>query len=141
VGRYRALTLQKSLRNILQKRFLRWTENKKVMEFGTVNVLPPLKPNGFIDVLPRLTLSNSTFCPRSVFVCFVWIWERTTTVTLYSIKWLVFITETECVYCAVRTGSLNIILRCAHTVYLCVLCGSENKQLLLPYTELNGWFL
>jgi len=24
--------------------------------------------------------------------------------------WLVFITETECVYCAVRTGSLNIIL-------------------------------
>jgi len=27
---------------------------------------------------------------------------------LYSINWLVFITETECVYCAVRTGSLYI---------------------------------
>ena len=28
---------------------------------------------------------------------------------LYNIKWLVFITEAECVYCAVRTGPLNII--------------------------------
>jgi hypothetical protein len=27
---------------------------------------------------------------------------------LYSINWLVFITETECVYCAVRTEYLNI---------------------------------
>jgi len=26
------------------------------------------------------------------------------------------------------------ILRSAHTVYLCVLCGSENKQRLFPYT-------
>jgi hypothetical protein len=30
-------------------------------------------------------------------------------VSLYSFNWLVFITETECVYCAVRTESLNII--------------------------------
>jgi len=28
-----------------------------------------------------------------------------------------------------------------HTVYLCVLCGSENKQRLFPYTELTDWFL
>jgi len=33
------------------------------------------------------------------------------------------------------------ILRSAHTVYLCVLCGSENKQRLFPYTALTGWFL
>jgi hypothetical protein len=26
-------------------------------------------------------------------------------------------------------------------VYLCVLCGSENKQRLFPYTALTGWFL
>jgi hypothetical protein len=30
-------------------------------------------------------------------------------ISLYSINWLVCITETECVYCAVRTGSLSII--------------------------------
>jgi len=85
---------------------------------------------------------NSTFCPHSVFVCFVWIWEQTAIISLYSIKWLVFITERESVYCAVRTGYLNIILRSAHTVYLlCVLCGSQNKQRLFPYTALNDWFL
>ena len=41
----------------------------------------------------------------------------------------------------VRTGSLYIILRSAHTVYLCVLCGFENKQRLFPYTALADWFL
>src|SRR5215510_2086637 len=51
-----------------------------------------------------------------------------------------FVAKTECVYCAVRTGSLYIILRSAHTVYLCVLCGSENKQRLFPYTALTDWF-
>ena len=56
-----------------------------------------------------LTFSNSTFCPHSLFMCFVWIWEQTAIISLYSINWLVFITETECVYCAVRTGSLYII--------------------------------
>jgi hypothetical protein len=35
--------------------------------------------------------------------CFVWIPEQTAIISLYSINWLVFITETECVYCAVRT--------------------------------------
>ena len=51
------------------------------------------------------------------------------------------LTEMECVYCAVRTGSLYIILRSAHTVYLCVLCGSVNKQRLFPYTALTDWFV
>ena len=52
---------------------------------------------------------NSTFCPHSVFMCFVWISEQTAIISLYSINWLVFITETECVYCAVRTESLYTI--------------------------------
>ena len=29
----------------------------------------------------------------------------------------------------------------AHTVYLCVLCASENKQRLFPYTTLTDWFV
>jgi len=28
-----------------------------------------------------------------------------------------------------------------HTVYLSVLCGSENKQRLFPYTTLTDWIL
>ena len=83
---------------------------------------------------------NSTFSPHSVFMCFVWIWEQTTIISLYNINWLVFLTEMKCVYCAVRTGSLYIILRSALIVYLWVLCGSENKQPLFPYTTLTDWF-
>jgi len=59
---------------------------------------------------PRgLILQISTFCPHSVFMCFVWIWKQTVIISLYSFNWLVFITETECVYCAVRTGSLYMM--------------------------------
>ena len=42
-------------------------------------------------------------------MCFVWISEQTAIISLYNINWLVCITETECVYCAVRTGSWNIV--------------------------------
>jgi hypothetical protein len=42
-------------------------------------------------------------------MCFVWIWEQTAIISLYSINRLVCITDTESVYCAVRTGSLYII--------------------------------
>ena len=52
-----------------------------------------------------LTFNNSTFCPHSVFMCFVWIWEQTAIISLYSINWLVYITEI--VYFAVRTEYLN----------------------------------
>ena len=52
---------------------------------------------------------HSTFCPHSVFMCFVWIWEQTAIISLYSIDWLVFITETECVYCAVWAHYLYTI--------------------------------
>jgi hypothetical protein len=43
-------------------------------------------------------------------------------------------------YCPNRF-SMKQILRSAHTVYLCVLCGSQNKQRLFPYTALTDWFL
>jgi hypothetical protein len=35
------------------------------------------------------------------------------------------------------TRTLLKIPRSAHTVYLCVLCGSQNKQRLFPYTALT----
>jgi hypothetical protein len=30
---------------------------------------------------------------------------------------------------------------CPHSVFICVLCGSQNKQRLFPYTALTGWFV
>jgi len=56
---------------------------------------------------PRLNIKNSMFSAHSVFIYSVWMWEQTMIVSVYSIKWLVCITETESVYFAVRTGSLN----------------------------------
>ena len=61
-----------------------------------------------------LTFNNSTFCPHSVFMCFVWIWEQTAIISLYSFKWLVFITETECVYCAVRSTFYVLPTQCIY---------------------------
>ena len=66
-------------------------------------------------------------------MCFVWIWEQTAIISLYNINWLVFTTETECVYCAVRTGSLYIILCSAHTVYLCFVWIWEQTAIISLY--------
>ena len=95
-------------------------------------------------------------------MCFVWISEQTAIISLYNINWLVWITETDCVYSAVRTGCLNMIQVKLHSplvtictgrfniqqfhvqptqLYLSFLCGSENKQPLFPYTALTDWFL
>ena len=43
-------------------------------------------------------------------MCFVWISEQAGIISLYNINWMVFITETECVYCAVRTGYIYIYM-------------------------------
>ena len=56
-----------------------------------------------------LTFNNSTFCPHTVFMYFVWISEQTAIISLYSINRLVCITQTQCVYCAVRTKYLNTV--------------------------------
>ena len=55
----------------------------------------PLKPSGhcmYRTVVTicttSLTFTNSTFCPHSVFMCFVWIWEQTAIIFLYSINGL-----------------------------------------------------
>ena len=52
---------------------------------------------------------HSTFCPHGLCVlCGSENKQQLFHCTALT-DWLVFITETECVYCAVRTGSLNII--------------------------------
>jgi len=37
-------------------------------------------------VPPSLKFNNSTFCPHSVFTCFVWISEQTAIISLYTIN-------------------------------------------------------
>jgi len=57
---------------------------------------------------------HSTFCPHSVFMCFVWISEQTAIISLYSIDCFVFITETECVYCAVLSTFYVLPTQCIY---------------------------
>ena len=40
-----------------------------------------------------LTFNNSTFCPHSVFMCFVWIWEQTAGLGLYISFRLIFVLQ------------------------------------------------
>jgi hypothetical protein len=82
----------------------------------------------------RLEVTNSTFCAHSVFMCFVWISEQTAIISLYSINWLVFVTETECVYCAVRTGSLNNSTFCPHSVFMCFVWIWEQTAIISLYS-------
>ena len=89
---------------------------------------------------PYLTLSNSSFCPQSVFMCFVWIWEKTAIISLYRIYWLDFIIETEFVYCAVRTGSLytssltfSNSTFCPHSVFVCFVWIWEQTVIISLY--------
>ena len=71
----------------------------------------------------------------AVFMCFVWISEQTAIISLYSINWLVCITERKCVYCAVRTGSLYVILRSAHTaVFMSFVWISEHTAIISLYS-------
>jgi len=62
----------------------------------------PIVSRVVITRTTNLTFRNSTFCPHSVFMRFAWIWEQTAIISLYSVKWLLFITETGCVYCVVE---------------------------------------
>jgi predicted GNAT family N-acyltransferase len=89
------------------------------------------KSNAFLCTT-RFTIKKFNVLPTQCICVFCVDLRTNSDYSLYSINWLVFITETECVYCAVRS---------AHTVYLCVLCGSENKHRLFHCTALNEWFL
>jgi hypothetical protein len=42
-------------------------------------------------------------------MCFIWISQQKAIISLYNIKRLAFITETEYVYRAIRTEFLNIV--------------------------------
>jgi hypothetical protein len=53
-------------------------------------------------------------------MCFVWISEQTAIISLYSINWLVLVTETECVYCEVRTESLIYVVPTQRIYVFCV---------------------
>ena len=84
-----------------------------------------------------LTFSNSTFCPHSVFMCFVWIWENTAIISLYNINWLVFITDLTLqspvvTICTVISTFSNSTF-CPHSVFVCFVWISEQTAIISLY--------
>jgi hypothetical protein len=82
-----------------------------------------------------LAFTNSTFCPHSVFMCFVWISEQTAIISVYSINWLDFIKE---IYHFVAHWSLYVpqILAfinstfCPHSLFMCFVWISEQTAII-----------
>jgi hypothetical protein len=83
-----------------------------------------------------------------VFVCFVWISEQTAIISLYYINWLVFITETECAYCAVQAEAIHYVppgltftnpTFFPHSVFMC-LYRSQKKTAIISLYSID-WFL
>ena len=86
---------------------------KGIVTLRVYEWINPLQPSGHY-MYNQFNIHYTTFCPQSVFMCFVWIWEQTAITSLYSIDWLVFITETECVYCAVRSTFYVLPTQCIY---------------------------
>jgi len=111
------------LHGVISQKFTKWkfrvwqTEVRKWLSIRSSNALT-LQSTVVTLCTARLTFNNSTLCPHSVFMYFVWIWEQTAIISLYSINWLVCIKETESVYCAVRTGSLSLSLSLSLSIYI-----------------------
>ena len=92
-----------------------------------------------ISVAAQRHFKNSTFCPHSVSVFCV---DMRTNCDYFPIQQqLVGLYNQDGVFTARYELDIYIILPPAHTVYLCVLCGSQNKQRLFPYTALTDWFV
>jgi len=56
----------------------------------------------------------STVFTHDVVMCFLCIWEQTAITSLYSFDWFVFITETECIYCAVCSTFYILPTQCVY---------------------------
>jgi len=61
--------------------------------------------------------------------------ENKSIMSLYSINWLVFITETECVYCAVRSTFYVLPTQCVYVFYV-----DLRTNRLFHCTALTSWF-
>ena len=79
---------------------------------------------------PEITIRTAQ---RSLYVPYSGHYMYRTVVTICTAQWSL--------YYMYHPVEHSTILRSAHTVYLCVLCGSENKQRLFPYTALTDWFV
>ena len=87
---------------------------KRILD-GTTTTTPqvctqwqPSEPSGHY-MYHQFNIHKFYVLPTHCIYVFVWISEQTAINSLHSINWLVCMTQTESVYCAVRTGCLTKI--------------------------------
>ena len=69
-----------------------------------------------------------------MYLCFVWIWEQTAIISLYSINWLVFITETECLLRGTDWIFICNSTFCPHSVLMCFVWIWEQTTIISLYS-------
>jgi hypothetical protein len=78
------------------------------------------------------------FASRLVYWCFVWISEQTAIISLYSIKWLVFIREINSLSSVVTIYTTRFTFTnsafCPHSVFMCFVRISEQTAVISLYS-------
>jgi hypothetical protein len=75
--------------------------------YCVVTFLYLVQTRWILHITAGLTFINSPYCSHNAFMCFVWFSEQTATISVYSTRWWVLITQTKRSP-PVRSGSLNI---------------------------------
>jgi hypothetical protein len=70
--------------------FCRWYLPFEIIRRFDVVHRPCLTLSSLLYVRPGLTLRNSTFCPHNVYMCFLWISERTEIISLHNSNRFIF---------------------------------------------------
>ena len=117
--------------------------NKHKNELTLYLYINPLKPSGhymYRTVVTVCTAQWSLYLPHSGHYMY------RTVVTIRTAQWSLYVPHNghymyRTVVTICTTSLTFTILLSAHTVYLCVLCGSQNKQPLFPYTASTDWFV
>jgi hypothetical protein len=73
-------------------------------------------------------------------MCSVWVSEQTAIICLHSVKWLVSVTETGYVHCAVRTGSLNRSYYISSVKVWTDYCLLNSREFLIRYVSVGRLF-
>ena len=114
----------------------------------------PLKPSGHY-MYRRFNIQQFYVLPTQLYLCVLCESENKQRLFPYTTltDWFLFITETECLlrgtdwicsysgHYMYHQFNIQQLYVLPHTLYLCVLCGSQNKQPLFPYTTLTAWVL
>ena len=138
-------TLPVLLRNCEQQYWSAgWGRRRLPADCSTVaNVLNSLKPNGHYMYRTVVTICTAqwSLCTAqwSLYVPHSGHYMYRTVVTICTAQWSLYVPPSG--HYMYHQFNIQQFYFLPTQLYLCVLCGSQNKQPLFPYTTLTDWFL